>query len=96
MPSTPGRSRSTGSRRRKSPDPVKVAKMVADALEIAPRVMIPLEVRIGARETHLLMRFNDRSGVIDVLNTEDGNEYQILVISKRQELLNNHESRSSR
>lgn len=86
MPSTPGRKNGTTSRRRKSPDPVKVAKMVADALEIAPRVMIPLEVRIGARDTHLTMRFNERSGMIDVLNTEDGHEYQILVIRKLQQL----------
>lgn len=67
-----------------SPDCLKVAKMVADALEVAPRVMIPLTVSTGARDWHtVLTELNVKTGVIDVRNGEDEQEYHILVIPKR-------------
>lgn len=81
MRRTPGQKRSTKSSPPPSPNPVKVAKMVADALEIAPRVMIPLEVRVGAREPLSPPVPNcPKSAVIDVLNHEDGQQYLVVII----------------
>lgn len=75
----PGQKATTTSRR---PDCLKVAKTVADAVEMCPRIVNPLEVLIGARDVHLAMRTNEQSAIIDVLNREDGHEYQILVVRK--------------
>lgn len=78
-----GRSSGRGSSRRPDPNPLKVAHMVSDAIEMAPRIAIPLQILIGARDWNtVLTPLNEDTGVIDVLNTEDGHEYQILVIRK--------------
>lgn len=61
------------------PNPLKVGSMVQAALEIAPRMMIPLEVITGARLQ--FPNLPQHSALLDV-RTEDGNEYTVLVISK--------------
>lgn len=72
-----------GQSRSNPPDPLKTAHMVSDAIEMAPSLAIPLQVQTGAHgwQTNLLPH-NDLIGLIDVLNTEDGHEYQILVVRK--------------
>ena len=84
-----GRKAITGSPRRKQalpkqpPDPVKVGKIVAECLEVTPRILNPLQVRTGARDWHTVMTlFGEVTAAIDVLNTEDGHEYHILVVRK--------------
>lgn len=64
------------------PDPLKVASMVQAALEIAPRIMIPLEVRTGSRQHPE----HPDEAVLNVLNREDGTEYMVMVmpLPKRQ------------
>lgn len=63
-----------------TPDPLKVASMVQAALEIAPRIMIPLEVRAGAREAYSILIEDQPHAVLDVLNHEDGNQYMVMVM----------------
>lgn len=77
-PST-GRGRSRNSET-PPPNPLKVAHMVADSIELAPKVVIPLEVAIGARY------HSDRPGaMVTVLNREDGRRYSILVLPEHSE-----------
>lgn len=88
MKRTPGRSKITGSPRRKRlakspPNALLAAQMVAEMIEIAPSVVYPLQIQTGARTIHLAMRPGEDNAMIDVLNTQDGNEYQILVMRKR-------------
>ncbi len=79
----PPKNRSTGLGRSRNsppapPDRLKTAQMVADAIEMAPKLAIPLEVRVGAR---LQNHPNDlgQPAIVTVLNVEDGHEYEILV-----------------
>lgn len=88
MPSTRGPRKPTRSLRRNAPQtpqqepstPLKVGKIVADCLEVTPRLMNPIEVRTGAR---LHRPDLPEVAVIDVINLDDGAEYQILVTRKR-------------
>ena len=75
-----GRKSSTKSSPLKDPNPLRVAHMVADSVEMAPRLAIPLEVRIGARLNY--PEFPNGSALLDLHNTEDGREYQIIVLLK--------------
>lgn len=80
---TPGRRPSTKSSPRPAPNPLKVAHMVAECLEIAPRVTYPLEVKTGA---HLVPEYDLPAlplAVIDLRNHEDGHEYTVMVMLKR-------------
>lgn len=62
--------------------PLKVGLIVADCLEVTPRLMNPLEVRIGARQVEECDVPKLPTVVIDVVNRDDGQEYQILVTRK--------------
>lgn len=61
---------------RQSADPLKAAKIVAECLEITPRILNPLEVRVGA---HL---HPNRPGdaILRVLDRESGQEYLVMVM----------------
>lgn len=61
---------------RQSADPLKVAKIVAECLEVTPRILNPLEVRVGAH------RHPNRpdDAILRVLNREDGQEYMVMVM----------------
>lgn len=59
--------------------PLKVGLTVADAIEMCPRIVNPLEVTTGAR---LHRPDLPEVAVIDVLNRDDGEVYQILVTRK--------------
>jgi hypothetical protein len=58
--------------------------MISDSVEMAAKVVIPLEVRVGARDCHLALRPGEQSAQIDLLNTEDGHEYTVTVMRKQQ------------
>lgn len=83
---TPGQSKITASLPANEPppaNPLRVAHMTADALEMAPRIQIPLEVRVGARRIEHSPNPNDGgTAMLNVHNPEDGHEYLILVIRK--------------
>lgn len=93
---TLGLSKITGSPRpHASPpsNPLKVGLIVAEAIEVLPRIVNPLEVTTGAR---LHRPDLPETAVIDVLNRDDGQEYQILVMRKPQPQPKGPESSSSR
>lgn len=75
----PGQKATTTSRH---PDCLKAAKIVADCLEVTPRIMNPLEVVTGAQQVEECDVPKLPLAVIDVLNREDGHEYQIMVVRK--------------
>lgn len=81
--STPGLSKPTRSSPRPDPNPQQVAQMIAECVEIAPKIMYPLEVRTGAR---LVPEYDLPAlplAVIDLVNTEDEHEYTVMVTLKR-------------
>lgn len=79
----PGQKDSTASSRPSDrlSTPLKVALTVADAVEMCPRIVNPLEVRTGARrlDPHAT---DDGAAVIDLFNREDGQEYMVIVMRK--------------
>ncbi len=87
-PRTHGQSRTTGSSQSPSseqptPNPLRVGHMIADSLEMAPSIQIPLEVRIGARRVEGSPNPSDGgTAMLNVHNTEDKHEYLILIIRK--------------
>jgi hypothetical protein len=79
---THGQSKTTASRRRPAPNPQKVAQMLADSVELAPTVVIPLEVKTGSRNVCHDSPSDGGVAMINVTNREDGHEYLVLVIRK--------------
>lgn len=85
MPSKkPGRGQK-GSTESLRPDPLRIAKMVADLVEMAPRILYDLELMVGAHEP-LTPPVPDqpRSAVLEVTDHKDGRKYQIVVVPKEQ------------
>lgn len=82
--STPGQSKPTALSLvpAPQPNPLKVAHMIGDSVEMAAKVVIPLEVRTGARSLDSSSRGDGGAALLNVLNTEDGIEYLVLVMRK--------------
>lgn len=90
----PGQRATTASPRRsdrQSADPLKVAKIVAECLEVTPRILNPLEVRVGAH------RHPNRpdDAILRVLNREDGQEYMVMVMPLPRRLPPSEDSSTS-
>lgn len=74
----PHKSRNTGpghSRKHRS-NPLKIAQMLAELVEMSPAVVYPLQLKAGART---VLHTQNQHAILDVTNTEDGTTYQITV-----------------
>lgn len=92
MPGKPLRRKSTGlgpsrssrpTRQSQDPDPLRIGHMLHELVEMAPSVVYPLEVMVGAHE-QLAPHDPDRPkvAVFDLLDKETGQEYAVMVYSK--------------
>ncbi len=88
LPRTHGQNRITASnlqpqpKDEPQPNPKKVAQMLADSVELAPTVVIPLEVKTGSRNVCHDNQNDGGAAMINLINHEDGHEYLVIVMRK--------------
>lgn len=92
MPGKPLRRKSTGlgrslssrpTRLSQDPDPLRIGHMLHELVEMAPLVVYPLEVMVGAHE-QLAPHDPDRpkAATLELLDKETGQLYEVTVSSK--------------